>query len=185
MGEVSTIPDRDPRLTPATSTEIVEELKILFAGFDVKKDSKDEAENSMVAYVLPLQQYPKWALHNAILKFLDGSIVGTSKKYAPKPPEICEAVRAQLEPIMAEATKRAAAAAKRRRDEADLGPPVQMTEQARNRMKLKMLVLNHCGPDVAAECMRQGGLMPYIEVAAANNLPIPEGLVEPEDETLP
>jgi hypothetical protein len=186
MGEISKVETRDPRLTPATVDEITKELEVLFSVFEVRKDSQKEAENSMVGYVLPLQQYPAWALHAAILKFLDGTIVGSSKKFAPKPPELCEAIRAELAPIIAEETKRQAEAARRRRDEQELGPPSRMTDEHRNRMKLKMAVLSHCGPDVAAECMKKGGLMPYIEKALEYNLPIPEGLVEgPQDERLP
>ena len=186
MGEISKIETRDRRLIPATVDEITKELEVLFSVFEVRKDSQKEAENSMVGYVLPLQQYPQWALHAAILKFLDGTIVGSSKKYAPKPPELCEAIRAELSPIIAEAQKERSEVARRQRDVQELGTPIEISPEHRNRMKLKMAVLQRCGPDVAAECMRKGGLMPYIEKALEYGVPIPEGLVEaPPDEQLP
>lgn len=161
----------EERLQPAGSEAVLEELKVLFAVFEVRRDTKGETESATVGYVMTLQKYPRWALHAAIERFLDGTVPKQSTKYAPRPPELGEVIRQIIAPVQAEAHK----ARHRARHNPDPTPTLISAEE-RARVALKMAVNKQVGLERTAELIQLGSLPAWIAEAEALGIAIPEEL---------
>lgn len=75
--------DLDARDQPATEREIGAWVARLFAGLGHAKADVDEAQRKLETYIAVLRGAPLWALREAVLGFLRGSVPGQGREFAP------------------------------------------------------------------------------------------------------
>jgi len=55
---------------------------------------------TLAGYRVALEGCPAWAIANAVRRFLQGKVPHQSKVFCPKPPELREAVDAEMAPVL-------------------------------------------------------------------------------------
>ena len=178
----SQITTTDPRLKKATPAEITEHMRLLWTSLPVK-GSHDESAMVLLmqAYAIALEGYPEWAIANAVRAFIRGTVPGASRSFCPKPPELAEAVRAQVQHIYDEIDREAT----RRRQEEQRAAQIEdrrpaQTPEEQRRMGFKMSLLSagmgmQGGADKVAAA-NAAGLPAMIALGREWGVKIPEGL---------
>lgn len=169
----------DGRLKPANGHEITEQLHLLFASLPLQAGS--DPKTALSGYLIAMQGRPCWAIENAVRKFLRGEIAGASRKFCPRPPELAEAVVAEMAHVYEEIDtlrKREAVEEARRAQIAERY--TVFPDEHRLRMKFNFTVLlagmERHNPDAVANAWNKGQAA-MIDLGRAWGLPIPEGLI--------
>lgn len=93
----------DPRLKSASMAETAELLHRLFAS--LPQHGGADPATALQGYVIALEGLPAWAIEQTVARYLQGRVPGQDKRWAPRPPQLAEAVRAELAPVYAELGK--------------------------------------------------------------------------------
>jgi hypothetical protein len=149
--------DLDATEHPATDREIVAWVTRLFSGLGHARADVDEARCKVETYVAVLRGVPLWALREAVLGFLRGSVPGQSREFAP-PTAALQAEIARLTlPFREEQAKIRAVLA------ADVYREPTAEEKARVHERMQRIMADLCG---AGRLMGEREPAPAVDTAA-------------------
>lgn len=74
-------------LIPATKEEVRTSLLKFMAGMDLKMTA-DDLDEMVSMFVASLMGLPLWAIRQALLNWMQGTIAGANPRFTPKPPEL-------------------------------------------------------------------------------------------------